>query len=142
MIKIKNKISLDEKEVKFEFIRSSGPGGQNVNKVSTAVQLRFNIIKSKSINNDIKSLLVQKLKNKMNNEGEVIITARRFRTQEKNRVDAIDRLIKLLSTALEKKKKRIPTKATKSSQEERLKRKKKRSEIKKRRGGKISPENY
>lgn len=138
--KINNKIKIDAKEIKFEFIRASGPGGQNVNKVATAAQLRFNIVKSKAFSNETKELLIKKLKPKLTHTGEIIITARRYRNQEQNRKDAIDRLIRLLSKTLEQKKKRKPTKVTAGSKEARLKQKKLRGEVKKLRSKKIKPE--
>ena len=96
MIKVNNKISLNENELKFDFIRASGPGGQNVNKVSTAVQLRFNIMTSKSLTEHEKVMIIKGNRNKVTNEGILIIEAKRFRTQEKNKQDAIDRLISLI----------------------------------------------
>lgn len=134
-------IKINPEEIQFDFIRSSGPGGQNVNKVSTAAQLRFNLLESDSIDYKLKERLVQKLKGKLNSKGEIIITARKFRSQEKNKADAIDRLTKLLENASEVQAKRIPTKRTKSSKEKRLKAKKLKSEIKKSRSSKIKPNN-
>ncbi len=141
-MKEKKSIIIDPGEIHFDFIRSSGPGGQNVNKVSTAAQLRFNLLESESIDERLKARLIQKLKGKLNSKGEIIITARRFRTQEKNKIDAIKRLTKLLEKASEVKAQRIPTKRTKSSKEKRLKTKKQRSEIKKSRSSKIKPDNF
>ena len=102
MIYINQDIQIPEKEIIFEFIRSSGPGGQNVNKVATAAQLRFNVETSPSLPQDVKERLYKIARNRINNEGELIITAKRYRTQEKNRKDAIERLIKLITSAAEK----------------------------------------
>jgi ribosome-associated protein len=136
-LKIKDKIVIKESELKFEFIRASGPGGQNVNKVSTAAQLRFNLKSSSAFSNEIKEKLLLKLSGKLSKEGEIIITAKRYRYQERNRSDALDRLRGMILKALETKRKRKATKPTKSSKEERLKLKKIRSEVKKKRSGKI-----
>ncbi len=119
------------KEVEFSFIRSSGPGGQNVNKVSTAVQLRFNVRASKLLSNEVKETLLKKEKRRISKKGILIIEAKRFRTQEKNREDALERLIKIIRKSSERKKKRIPTKPTLESKAKRLKEKKIKSEIKK-----------
>jgi ribosome-associated protein len=133
MLKIDSNISFDENKIIFETFRSSGPGGQNVNKVSTAVRLRF------SLNNlDLPIDILQRLKRiagkRLTQENEILIEAQRFRTQEKNRQDAINRLIQLIKKALVKPKKRVKTKPTKESREKRLTNKKHRSNIKNSRG--------
>ncbi|MCA1899475.1 MAG: aminoacyl-tRNA hydrolase [Chloroflexi bacterium] len=122
------------KEVVFEYIRAAGPGGQNVNKVSTAVQLRFDVLNSPSLAEDVKARLVKLAGKRMTETGALVIEAGRFRTQEKNREDALSRLNELVRKASEKPKIRRKTKPTKASQEKRLKEKKKRSEVKKKRG--------
>jgi ribosome-associated protein len=94
MIYITPTIAINESEIKQEFIRASGPGGQNVNKVSTAVQLRFNVASSPSLPDDIRKRLVNLAGRRITEDGELIIHARRFRTQERNRQDAFDRLVK------------------------------------------------
>ncbi len=137
-LRINDKILIKENELKFEFIRSGGPGGQNVNKVSTAAQLRFNLKSSSAFSSEIKERLLLKLRNKLSKEGEIIITAQRYRYQERNRTDALERLRSMILKALETKRKRKATKPTKSSKEERLKSKKIRSEVKKKRSGKIN----
>jgi len=131
MIEINNKIFIPENEIQFNFIRSSGPGGQNVNKVSTAVQLRFDIVNSTSLNDEIKRRLIEKSGNKVTKEGILIIEAKRFRTQESNRQDAVERFIELIRKAEKKPKKRIKTKPSKESRQKRIEEKKKRSEVKK-----------
>jgi ribosome-associated protein len=131
MIEINNKIFIPENEIQFSFIRSSGPGGQNVNKVSTAVQLRFDIVNSPSLNDEIKRRLIEKSGNRVTKEGILIIEAKRFRTQESNRQDAVERFIELIRKAEKKPKKRIKTKPSKESRQKRIEEKKKRSEVKK-----------
>ena len=122
-----------ERELQFDYIRASGPGGQNVNKVATAVQLRFDVVNSPSLTVDVKARLVKLAGKRLSDSGVLIIEANRFRTQEKNREDAIERLNELVGKASEKPKLRHKTKPTKASKEERLKEKKKRGEIKKNR---------
>ena len=123
-----------EKELTLEYIRASGPGGQNVNKVSTAVQLRFDVTNSPSLAADVKLRLIKLAGKRMTDSGVLLLEASKFRTQEKNREDAIERLNLLVSKASEKPKLRQKTRPTKASKEERLKGKKKRAEIKKNRG--------
>ena len=126
-----------EDEITLEYVRSSGPGGQNVNKVSTAVQLRFDIVNSPTLASHLKGRLIQLAGKRVNADGVLILEAKRFRTQEANREDALAKFHELIRKASEKPKVRRKTKPTKASQEERMKEKKKRGEIKKLRRGRL-----
>ncbi len=130
MIQITPSFAIDESELQFTFIRASGPGGQNVNKVATAVQLRFDVNHS-SLPDDAKERLKHIAGNKITSEGELLIEAKKFRTQEQNREDAINRFIDLVQHAFQTPKRRQKTKPTAASREKRLKGKKVRGEIKK-----------
>jgi len=130
MIEITDNISIDESELQIDFVRASGPGGQNINKVATAVQLRFDILDSKSLPEEVKARLIKLAGKRVTQDGVLVIEAKRFRTQEKNREDALARLFALIQKALEKPTSRKKTKPTKASQELRLKGKKRRGEIK------------
>ncbi|HSG42185.1 MAG TPA: alternative ribosome rescue aminoacyl-tRNA hydrolase ArfB [Anaerolineales bacterium] len=130
MIQITPSIQIEDNELQFEYIRASGPGGQNVNKVATAVQLRFNV-KSSLLRDEIKQRLTKLAGNKMTNEGVLILEAKRFRTQDQNREDAIRRFATLIQRAATKPKERKKTLPTKASRERRLKAKKQRGNIKK-----------
>jgi ribosome-associated protein len=134
MIKVTNSIALDEDELQESFIRASGPGGQNVNKVESAVQLRFDVRNSPSLPEDVKERLERIAGKRLTNEGVLIITAQRFRMQERNREDAVARLVELIRQATERPKPRRPTKPTLASKKRRLEAKGRRSEIKKGRG--------
>lgn len=130
MIRITPLISLDENEIRTDFVRSSGPGGQNVNKVSTAVQLRFDIKNSPNLPEDVRERLFEIAANKVNRNGVLIIEASRYRTQETNRNDAVNRLIALIQRAAKKPAERRKTKPTPGSQRQRLEMKRKRGKIK------------
>jgi ribosome-associated protein len=130
MIRVTPDILIRGTELKLDFIRSSGPGGQNVNKVATAVQLRFDVSRSPSLPEDVRRRLVRLAGKRVSKEGVLVIDARRFRTQERNRQDAVDRLIQWVRRAGEKPKKRIKTKPTLRSRERRLEGKRQRSETK------------
>lgn len=119
MIKITDTVYIDESEIREEFVRASGPGGQHVNKVSTAVQLRFDIPGS-PLPADVKKRLYRLAGTRVTGEGVLIISARQSRSRETNRRDALDRLVGLVRKATEKPKARIKTRATFSSREKRL----------------------
>ncbi|MFH0976460.1 MAG: alternative ribosome rescue aminoacyl-tRNA hydrolase ArfB [Spirochaetota bacterium] len=138
MIQITKQISISEKEIHEEFIRSSGPGGQNVNKVATAVQLRFNAAGSPSLPVEVRERLVRLAGRRLTSDGELIITAKRFRTQEKNRQDALERLIAMIRKACEKPVSRKKTKPTEASHRKRLDIKRRKSNVKKQRQNKAS----
>ena len=135
MIEITPSIQLDERELNFEYIRASGPGGQNVNKVATAVQLRFDI-RTSSLPEDVRMRLARLAGRRVTTEGVLVIEAKQFRTQEKNREDAILRLMELLRKAAVKPKKRTKTKPTAASRDKRLQSKKVRSRVKRSRSEK------
>ena len=130
MIEITPSIQIDERELQIDFIRSSGPGGQNVNKVATAVQLRFDVSAS-TLPEDVRARLLHLAGKRATSEGALVIEAKRFRTQEQNREDAIQRFVELVRKALLKPRARKKTKPTQASKEERIKEKKRRGEIKK-----------
>jgi ribosome-associated protein len=134
MIEITPFIQIHENELGFEYIRASGPGGQNVNKVATAVQLRFDV-RASSLPEDVKVRLTRLAGRRMTMEGVLVIEAKRFRTQEQNRFDATERLVDLVKKAVEKPKHRRKTKPTAASQEKRLRTKKQRSQVKQIRAG-------
>jgi len=130
MIEITASLNLDESEIQFDFVRASGPGGQNVNKVSTACQLRFDVVNSASLPQEVKRRLMKLAGSRMTTEGVLVIEAKRHRTQEQNRQDALARLITLVQKALEKPKPRHRTRPTLASQKRRVEKKKRRGEIK------------
>ena len=130
MIYITPTIRLEEREIQEEFILSSGPGGQNVNKVATAVKLRFQVINSTSLPDDVRKRLIRLAGRRMSEDGTLIIDARRFRSQARNREDAMTRLVELIRKAAEKPKRRIRTKPTLASKKRRLETKRRRGETK------------
>ena len=130
VIQVTPSIALDEGEIEFEFVRAAGPGGQNVNKVSTAVQLRFDVARSPSLPADVRQRLSEIAGRRLNKDGVLVIEARRFRTQERNRRDALERLVALIRRAAERPKKRRPTRPTAAARRRRLAAKRRRSEIK------------
>jgi ribosome-associated protein len=131
MLEITPTLSIDERELQIDFVRASGPGGQNVNKVSTAVQLRFDIRGSASLPEEVKARLIRVGGSRVTADGVLVLEAKRYRTQEGNRADAILRFTDLVRKATQKTKKRRATRPTLASKEERLKAKKIRSNVKK-----------
>jgi ribosome-associated protein len=136
MIPVTPFISIDEDELSETFIRSAGPGGQNVNKVATAVQLRFDVRNSPSLPDDVKARLERLAGRRLTLDGVLVIMAHRHRTQERNREDARTRLVELIRQATERPKPRRPTRPTLGSKKRRLEAKSQRSEVKRNRGSK------
>jgi ribosome-associated protein len=130
MIRVTAQISIDEREIDETFVRASGPGGQNVNKLSTAVQLRFDVRHSPSLPGDVRARLESLAGSRLTRDGVLVIIAQRHRTQGRNRQDALDRLVELIRQAAIRPIKRRPTKPTKGSRERRIEGKKRRSGIK------------
>ena len=134
MIRITDHIALDESELVESFIRASGPGGQNVNKLSTAVQLRFDVRGSPSLTDEVRARLERLAGRRLTREGVLVITAQSHRTQERNRADALDRLVELIRQAAVRPVPRRATKPTKASRRRRVDDKKRRGGIKAMRG--------
>jgi ribosome-associated protein len=130
MIRVTERISIDERELEERFVRASGPGGQNVNKVSSAVQLRFDVRRSPSLSAEVRLRLERLAGRRLTHDGVLVIMAQRHRTQERNRQDALDRLTELIREASVAPKPRRPTRPTRGSKERRLATKKNRSTIK------------
>jgi ribosome-associated protein len=130
MIRISPTITLDEREIAEEFVRASGPGGQNVNKVSSAVQLRFDARHSSSLPDDVRARLETLAGSRLTRDGVIVITAQRHRTQMRNRQDALERLVGLVRRAARPPVKRRPTRPTAASRERRIEGKKRRAGIK------------
>lgn len=133
MLEITPTLAIDESEISEEFVRASGPGGQHVNKVETAVQLRFNVQTSPSLPEWVRQRLRQLAGNRITDEGELIIEAKRYRSQLQNREDARQQLIDLIRQATIRPKTRRKTKPTAASQQKRLERKSQRSQTKRQR---------
>jgi ribosome-associated protein len=130
MIEITDRIIINEDEIQLDFIRSSGPGGQNVNKVSSGVQLHYDVKNSPSLPEDVRNRLMRQAHNRITQGGILILEAKQFRTQEQNRQDAVERLIELIRTAAKKPKIRKRTKISKDSNRKRLEAKRRRGRIK------------
>lgn len=130
MIRITSRLAIDEREVDESFVRASGPGGQNVNKLSTAVQLRFDVRGSPSLPADVKARLERLAGTRLTRDGVLVIIAQRHRTQARNREDALERFIDLVRRAAIAPRPRRPTKPTKASRERRIEGKKRRAGIK------------
>ena len=130
MLYITPTIAIDDNEIQLEFIRASGPGGQHVNRAATAVQLRFDAGNSPSLPDDVRERLIRLAGSRMTEDGTLIVTARRFRSQERNRQDAIDRLVELVREAAEEPRLRRKTKPPHTAKQRRLNAKRLRSETK------------
>lgn len=120
MLRITPRLALDDRSIEFRFIRASGPGGQNVNKVATAAELRFDLAGDVVLPEPVKQRLHLLAGKRISREGVLVISAQRFRTQERNRADALERLQELVKRAAQSPRKRIPTKPTKASKRRRL----------------------
>lgn len=129
-IPISPTISIGEDELQFSFVRASGPGGQNVNKVSTAVQLRFDVRNSPSLPEHVRQRLLRQARNRITDEGVLVIEARQYRTQERNRQEAVERLAELVRRAAEKPKIRKKTRPSPEAVQRRLDEKRRRSGVK------------
>jgi ribosome-associated protein len=136
MIRVTDRISIDESELSETFVRSSGPGGQNVNKLSTAVQLRFDVRHSPSLPDDVRMRLERLAGRRLTNDGVLVLIAQNHRTQERNRADALERLLDLIREAAVRPTPRRPTRPTRASKERRIEGKKRRSGVKRLRQGK------
>jgi len=136
MLRVSHNLAIDEDDIDIAFVRASGPGGQNVNKLATAAQLRFDTNKA-ALPDDARARLVRLAGQRMTKEGVIVIHAQRFRTQERNRADAIDRLLEMLREAMVRPVPRRATKPTFGSKQRRLDGKKRRSDVKAGRGGRF-----
>ena len=138
MIRITDEIAIDDGEISETFVRASGPGGHNVNKLATAVQLRFDVRRSPSLPPDVRARMVRLAGSRLTQDGVLVLMAQRHRTQERNREDARERLIELIRQATVRPKPRRPTRPTAASRERRIEGKKRRAGVKRLRGARPS----
>lgn len=138
MIRVTDQINIDEREIEESFVRASGPGGQNVNKLATAVQLRFDVRGSPSLPAEVRARLEKLAGARMTREGVLVIAAQRHRTQARNRQDALERLVDLVRRAAIEPRPRRPTRPTAAARERRIEVKKRRAGIKRLRHGKLA----
>jgi ribosome-associated protein len=141
MIRVNAQVELDEREIQEDFVRASGPGGQNVNKVSTAVQLRFDVARSPSLPEPVRTRLITLAGRRLTQDGVLILSSERYRSQRRNRDDALERLLALIREACEVETPRRPTRPTLASKKRRLDSKQRRGETKKLRGLKPGADN-
>jgi ribosome-associated protein len=135
MIVVDERIWISEDELEWSFARSGGPGGQNVNKVASKAVLRWKVMASPSVAPDVKARLVSQQRNRVTSDGDLIVVSQRYRDQERNRQDCVEKLVAMLRQALFVPKKRRPTKPTAGSKRRRLEDKKRRGAVKRERGG-------
>jgi ribosome-associated protein len=135
MLIVTPSVAIDDSEIEERFVRASGPGGQNVNKVATAVQLRFDAARSAALSDEVRQRLTSIAGRRMTSDGVLVIDARRFRTQAENREDARERLAELIRQATVRPVRRRKTKPTRAAKQQRLETKRRRSDTKKHRRG-------
>lgn len=137
MIQVTDALAIDERDLEERFVLASGPGGQNVNKVATAVQLRFDLARTSALPEAVRARLAKLAGRRLTADGILVIEAKRYRSQERNRADALDRLIQLIACAAEPPKPRRPTRPSAASKRRQLESKRRRSRLKKQRAGAI-----